>query len=60
MTHHYIDPTSNQLDIIIERLSKNNIYYEMVCNAGKVIKLSTDDTELIAYSLNNNPNLVLS
>tara|TARA_R110002012_G_scaffold39111_1_gene108460 strand:- start:300 stop:482 length:183 start_codon:yes stop_codon:yes gene_type:complete len=58
MTHHYVDPTVNPLDVIIDRLVNNNIFYYIEVKDNLVIALNTDDEELIQYSLNNNPDLV--
>jgi hypothetical protein len=58
MTNHYVDPTVNPLNVILDRLIENDIFYYIEVREDLVIALNTDDTELIEYSLNNNPNLV--
>ena len=58
MTNHYVDPTVNPLNVILDRLIENDIFYYIEVREDLIIALNTDDTELIEYSLNNNPNLV--
>jgi hypothetical protein len=58
MTDHYIDPTVNPLDVILDRLVNNDIYYYIEVRKNLVVKLDTQDEALIEYSLDNNPNLI--
>tara|TARA_R110002126_G_C10346259_1_gene491233 strand:+ start:732 stop:914 length:183 start_codon:yes stop_codon:yes gene_type:complete len=58
MTNHYVDPTVNPLNVILDRLVENDIFYYIEVKEDLVIALNTDDSELIAYSLNNNPDLI--
>tara|TARA_R110000751_G_scaffold84668_1_gene169280 strand:- start:261 stop:446 length:186 start_codon:yes stop_codon:yes gene_type:complete len=59
MTHHLIDPNSEQLQIIIDRLILEDIPYSIqIAQNGLVIMIETDDTELLAYCKTNNPDLV--
>lgn len=57
MTHHLKDDSINELDLIFNRLDENNIPYSIEYRDGKIIKLETDDIELINYAKKNNPNL---
>tara|TARA_R110002126_G_C10341747_1_gene490859 strand:- start:22 stop:207 length:186 start_codon:yes stop_codon:yes gene_type:complete len=59
MTHHLIDPTKSELQIILDRLLLNDIPYAIEINeSGLVTMVETDDAELLAYCEANNPNLV--
>jgi hypothetical protein len=58
MTNHYVDPTVNPLNVILDRLIENDIFYYIEVREDLIIALNTDDTELIEYSLNNNPDLI--
>jgi hypothetical protein len=58
MTHHLVDPTKSELQIILDRLLLNDIPYEIEINeSGLVIMVETDDIELIVYAKKNNPKL---
>ena len=57
LTQHFIDNSRSELQIIIERLRLNEIDYVVETTDGKIMKLDTDDKELIQYAKKNNPNL---
>jgi thymidylate synthase len=58
MTHHLIDNSSNELELLLEKLKNKKIPYSISQRNGKIISLETDDIELINYAKKNNPNLV--
>ena len=60
MTNHYVDPTVNQLNVILDRLIENDIFYYIEVRENLIIAVNTDDTELLAYCTANNPNLMHS
>ena len=53
-----IDNTTPALELIIQRLQDNDIEFKIEYSNGLVMKLETDDAELLEYARNNNPNLV--
>jgi len=57
MTHHYTDQSSNTLNVILERLKENDIFYYIEVKENLIINVNTEDTELLEYALNNNPSL---
>jgi thymidylate synthase len=55
--NHLKDNTIDQLDLILEKLSKKNIPYSISKRDGKIVDLVTEDQELIKYAKKSNPNL---
>ena len=52
-----IDNTTPPLEEIIQRLQDNGVEFKIEYSNGLVMKLETDDAELLEYARNNNPNL---
>ena len=57
MTHHYTDQSTNTLNVILERLKENDIFYYIEVKENLIINVNTEDAELLEYALNNNPSL---
>lgn len=54
---NHLTDKSNELDIIIERLNKDKIFFSIELSGDKIIYLDTEDIELITYAKKNNQNL---
>jgi len=54
---HYKDNTSNQLQKLLDALNDKKIKYSIEVSSGRVVSLHTDDSDLIEFCINTNPDL---
>ena len=54
---HLKDNSKNNLETILDKLTKNHISYSIRHKDGKIIELKTQNKELLDFAKKNNPNL---